>query len=49
MSAIGTVTKEEYFAAIPQMTEAALRDACTATNPRTPSYDDVKAIYEKLW
>ena len=49
VSALGTVTKEEYFAAIPQMTEAALRDACTATNPRTPSYEDVKAIYEKLW
>ena len=42
-------TWNTFSAAIPQMTEAALHDACTATNPRTPSYEDVKAIYERLW
>ena len=49
ISAMNVVSKEEYFATIPDMAKAALKDACTATNPRTPCVEDVIAIYEKLW
>lgn len=49
ISSIGTISREEYFAAIPEMAEAALRDACTATNPRRPNKDDVIRLYEALW
>ncbi len=49
VSETGKCTKEEYFAAIPAMAEAALEDACTATNPRVPSLEDVTRIYAQLW
>lgn len=45
----GKCTKEEYFAAIPAMADAALADACTPTNPRVPTKDDIMDIYERLW
>ena len=43
------ISKEEYFAEIERMAEAALADGCTATNPRVPSKADVMKIYESLW
>ena len=46
---LGNVSKEEYFAAIDQMAEAALVDATTQTNPRVPTKEDIVAIYEDLW
>jgi len=49
VSETGTCTKEEYFAAIPAMAEAALADACTATNPRVPTLEDVTRLYAQLW
>ena len=45
----GSVSKEEYFAAIDQMAEAALVDATTQTNPRVPTKEEIVAIYEDLW
>lgn len=49
ISQMGTISEEEYFNAIDSMAEAALKDACTATNPRVPKKEDVIAIYKKLW
>ena len=49
ISQIGTISEEEYFGAIDRMADAALADACTATNPRVPSKDDVIRIYKALW
>ena len=44
-----TITPDVYFAAIDRMAEAALADACTATNPRVPTKEDIVKIYTKLW
>lgn len=49
ISELGTVTQEEYFAAIDKMADAALADTCTANNPRVPTKDDIIKIYTKLW
>ena len=49
ISQIGTISEEEYFGAIARMADAALEDACTATNPRVPTKDDVIRIYKNLW
>lgn len=49
VSQMGTISEEEYFMAIDRMADAALEDACTATNPRVPSKEDVIAIYKNLW
>lgn len=49
ISQMGTISKEEYFNAIDRMAEAALADACTATNPRVPTKEDVVKMYQKLW
>lgn len=46
---IGTICKEEYFAAINQMADAALLDATTQTNPRVPTKEDVVTIFEMIW
>lgn len=46
---IGTITPDAYFAAIDKMADAALADACTVTNPRVPSKEDIVKIYTKLW
>lgn len=46
---IGTITPDAYFSAIDKMADAALADACTATNPRVPSKEDIIKIYTKLW
>lgn len=49
ISQTGKCTREEYFKAIPDMADAALADACTPTNPRVPTKDDIMEIYERLW
>ena len=49
ISQMGNVTEEEYMAAIPAMADAAIADACTATNPRPVTRADVMQIYRDLW
>lgn len=49
ISETGLCTKEEYFEQIPSMVRAALEDACTATNPRTPTAEEVTRLYAELW
>ena len=46
---IGTITPDAYFAAVDKMADAALADACTATNPRVPTKEDIIKIYTILW
>lgn len=46
---LGTITPDAYFAAIDKMADAALADACTVTNPRVPTKEDIVKIYTKLW
>lgn len=46
---IGTIAPEDYFMSIDKMAENALADACTATNPRVPTKEDIVRIYTKLW
>ena len=43
------LTEAEYLAAIESMAEAALCDGCTATNPRTPTKEEVMELYRKIW
>lgn len=49
ISETGVCTKEEYFEQIPAMVRAALEDACTSTNPRKPTPEDVTRLYAELW
>ena len=49
VSACGGISEGEYMAKIEFMAEAALRDACTATNPRVPTKAEVVDMYKKLW
>ncbi len=43
------LTETEYLAALDDMATAALADGCTATNPRTPTKEDVVEIFKKIW
>ncbi len=43
------IDKTEYFNAIDQMAEKALADACTKTNPRTPTKMEVMSILEHMY
>ena len=43
------VHQEEYEALIPVMAEGALKDSCTADNPRTPTKEEVEQLYRDLW
>lgn len=49
VSQLGTISREEYMAAVSGMAEAALADGCTKTNPRVPRKGDVIEIYKNLW
>ena len=49
VSALGGISEGEYMAAIDAMADAALADACTATNPRVPSKAGVVELYKKIW
>lgn len=42
-------TEEDYMSRISSMADAALADACTATNPREPQKSEVMEIYRNLW
>lgn len=43
------ITKEEYDAKVALMAKAALKDACTATNPRVPTEQEVIELYNQIW
>lgn len=43
------VGRDEYFAVIDEMAEAALKDSCTATNPRVSTKEDVIRILTDLY
>lgn len=49
ISEFGTITVDEYMSKVSVMADAALADACTATNPRVPTKEDVMKLYQKLW
>lgn len=49
ISALGGISEGEYNEKIEFMAEAALRDACTATNPKKPTKQEVMEIYKKVW
>ena len=49
VSQIVGIEREEYERAIDEMAENALKDACTATNPRIPTKEDVIELYKKIW
>ena len=44
-----TLTREEYMSHLDEMTDAALKDRCTPSNPRLPLARDVKKIFENIW
>lgn len=49
ISQIGTISKEDYFAAIPHMADEALADNCTKNNPRKVTRANVIELYKQLW
>ncbi|MBQ3133027.1 MAG: iron-containing alcohol dehydrogenase [Clostridia bacterium] len=49
ISEMGVVSEGEYMARVDAMAEAALADACTATNPRYPTKEEIVTLYRKLW
>ena len=49
ISEMGTIEPAQYFSVIDEMAENALRDSCTATNPRDVTAQDLKEILIKLW
>ena len=42
------IDKDMFLSAIDMMTENALKDRCTVTNPRVPTADDIRWLYRKL-
>lgn len=49
ISQTGKATEEEYLDKVGFMADAALADACTVTNPRTPTKADVMELYRTIW
>ena len=43
------IDKDEYMASIDELADNALKDACTATNPRVPSKEDILKILIDLY
>ncbi len=43
------IDKGAYDAAVDAMAQHALDDACTASNPRRPSLENLKHLYEQVW
>lgn len=43
------IEKHEYMNAVEEMAEKALKDACTATNPKEPTKSDICLILEHLY
>ncbi len=49
ISELGVCTREEYYARIPTMAEAAMLDSCTRTNPKRPEKEDLEKILVEAW
>ncbi|MBE5846603.1 MAG: iron-containing alcohol dehydrogenase [Lachnospiraceae bacterium] len=49
ISYLGTISIDEYMSKLDAMADAALEDSCTATNPRTPTKEEIIGIYRRLW
>jgi alcohol dehydrogenase class IV len=49
VSQAGVCTRDEYEAAVPGLVQAALADSCLSGNPKTPTPDDVAALFRSLW
>ena len=49
ISELGIVSEGEYMEKVEEMADAALKDACTATNPRVPKRSEVIQIYKEIW
>ena len=49
ISEIGNISVNDYMSKVEAMAEAALADACTATNPRVPDKETIMQIYRNLW
>ena len=49
ISELGQISESEYMSEIGSMADAALADACTATNPRKPTKDEIIEIYRSIW
>ncbi len=49
ISALGTISEGEYMSKLGVMADAALKDACTATNPKMPTKEEIIEIYKKIW
>lgn len=49
ISEIGNISINDYMDKVETMADAALADACTATNPRVPDKDAIMKIYRDLW
>lgn len=49
VSEIGSISENEYMVKIEEMADAALSDACTATNPRVPRREEVIELYRSIW
>lgn len=49
ISEIGNITVNDYMSKVELMADAALKDTCTATNPRTPDKEAIMQIYRNLW
>lgn len=43
------INGEEFFAKLAETAKNALEDPCTGCNPRTPTVEDIKQIYEKAF
>ena len=43
------IEKAAFEAALPEMTESALRDACTGTNPRVCSEAEIRAVFRRAY
>ncbi len=49
VSELGGISEGEYMSRVEAMAEAALADACTATNPRVPTKSEVMELYRRIW
>lgn len=49
ISHMGTITIDDYMSKVDIMADAAIEDACTATNPRPVDKEIIMKIYRQLW
>lgn len=49
ISSIKGIDRDDYFKAIDKMADAAMADACTLNNPRTPTKENILAMYAGIW